>query len=280
MSNDKLDLILQGINEINEKLNSINTKELKDSLDELKMMLGRQNNTLYDDISILIDAKINNNIGQIESLMAIYNFLPDVKFLPTSRGWAGSPDFLLKLLEIIFKNKPNVIVELGSGLSTVVIGSALKKVNNGRLISFDHDERFLKNTKANVKLNKVGDFVSLNYTPLVQYNNGYKWYDLTNVSIESKIDLLIVDGPPRIIQKNARFPALPLLLEQLSNECIIVLDDANRNDEQEIIEMWMNLLDEKKIIYIKETLNFYDKGLVILDIQKTFITSTLTSTPF
>lgn len=268
MTDNKLDLILKGINQINDKLDSLNTKEIKESLDELHSLISKRDHLISDDICKLIDSKINNNITQIESLMAIYNFLPEVKFLPTSRGWAGSPDFLLKVLEIIFKKKPNVIVELGSGLSTIIIGSALKKLNNGRLISFDHDEVFLNKTRENVSFNDIEEFVSLNITPLIQYDNGYKWYDFKDVKIDDKIDMLIIDGPPRIIQQNARYPALPLLLDKLSDDCIIILDDANRTDEKIIIDMWSNFLNNSNIVYKKESLEYYDKGLTIFYINK------------
>ena len=268
MTDNKLDLILKGINKINDKLDVLNTNELKESIDELKSLVVKRVPLISDDICKLIDTKINNNITQIESLMAIYNFLPDIKFLPTSRGWAGSPDFLLKVLEIIFKKKPNIIVELGSGLSTIIIGSALKKLNNGCLFSLDHEEVFLNNTRENVSFNDIEGFVNLNFTPLVQYDNGYKWYDINKVNIQSKIDILIVDGPPRFIQYNARYPALPLLFDKLSDDCIIILDDANRTDEKTIINMWSNYLNNRSIKFIKEDFEYFDKGLVILKIKK------------
>lgn len=268
MTDNKLDLILKGINQINDKLDSLNMKEIKESLGELHSLFSKRDHLISDDIFKLIDTKINNNITQIESLMAIYNFLPDVKFLPTSRGWAGSPDFLLKVLEIIFKKKPNVIVELGSGLSTIIIGSALKKLNNGQLISFDHDEVFLNKTRENVSFNNIEELVSLNFTPLIQHDIGYKWYDFKDVKIDDKIDMLIIDGPPRIIQKNARYPALPLLIDKFSDDCIIILDDANRTDEKTIIDMWSNFLNNSSIKFMKEDLEYYDKGLTIFYINK------------
>lgn len=268
MTDNKLDLILDGINQINNKLDALNTKELKESLDELKSLVVKRESLITDEITKLIDTKINNNITQIESLMAIYNFLPEVKFLPTSRGWAGSPDFLLKVLEIIFKKKPNVIVELGSGLSTIIIGSALKKLNKGCLFSLDHEEGFLNNTRENADFNNISEFVNLNYTPLIEYDNNYKWYDINKVNIQSKIDILIVDGPPRIIQQNARYPALPLLLDKLSDDSIIILDDANRTDEKTIIDLWSKYLNNNCIEYMKEDFEYFDKGLTIFYINK------------
>lgn len=268
MNNDKLDLILKGINEINEKLNSINIEEFKNSLNDAKLLVEAHQNSFFSDIAKTIDTKINNSISQIESLMAIYNFLPDLKYLPPSRGWAGSPDFLLKILDIIFKKKPHLIVELGSGLSSVIIGSALKRINQGKLISFDHDEQFFNETKDNVNFNNVESYVNLNYTPLITYENGYKWYDFKKVNIDDKIDLLIVDGPPRIIQQNSRFPALPYLLDKLSEDCIIILDDANRVDEKEIIKKWCDFLDNKRILYTIDNYDFFDKGLTMIAMHK------------
>ena len=52
--------------------------------------------------------------------------------------------------------------------------------------------------------------------------------------------MLVIDGPPGFIQKNARYPALPLLFDKLSEDCVIFLDDAARHDEKEIVDLWLN----------------------------------------
>ena len=79
------------------------------------------------------------------------------------------------------------------------------------------------------------------------------WYKgVPDILGNRKVELLIVDGPPREIFRMARYPALPMLYEYLSEACTVVLDDVSRNDEKEIIKRWLELYPEFKIEYIRE----------------------------
>ena len=49
---------------------------------------------------------------------------------------------------------------------------------------------------------------------------------------------MIIDGPPMKVQKNARYPAVPLLYDKLCDGCIVLMDDGARKDESLIAEMW------------------------------------------
>jgi hypothetical protein len=82
------------------------------------------------------------------------------------------------------------------------------------------------------------------------------------------IDFLVVDGPPRKLQEKSRFPALPMLFENLSKESIIILDDSNRDNEKEVIESWIKFLDSKDVTYSIILHSEFDKGAAILQINK------------
>ena len=49
-------------------------------------------------------------------------------------------------------------------------------------------------------------------------------YDLGN--LDEPNDLFIIDGPPAKKSKNARFPALPLMFDNMKSGTIIILDDV------------------------------------------------------
>jgi len=55
---------------------------------------------------------------------------------------------------------------------------------------------------------------------------------------EAKIDFLIVDGPPGDVCVLARFPSVPLLKDHLNQDCVILVDDAKRDDEKLMIRAW------------------------------------------
>jgi hypothetical protein len=59
----------------------------------------------------------------------------------------------------------------------------------------------------------------------------------------TKIDLLIIDGPPEDLNPLARFPALHFLENKLSDNATIILDDAGRKDEKTITALWSKLFN-------------------------------------
>src|SRR5688572_31116753 len=58
---------------------------------------------------------------QLESLVSLYVDLGLRKSLPPMRDWAASPDFLRELASHSLSDRPEVIVECGSGVSTIVL---------------------------------------------------------------------------------------------------------------------------------------------------------------
>ena len=64
------------------------------------------------------------------------------------------------------------------------------------------------------------------------------WYDLKELDPCARWDLVVVDGPPRTVGPEARYPALPVLASQLNDGAIILMDDANRADERAVLERW------------------------------------------
>ena len=54
---------------------------------------------------------------------------------------------------------------------------------------------------------------------------------------DREFDLLIVDGPPGSTPQS-RYPAIPYFRESLADDYAVILDDANRPEEQEILKRW------------------------------------------
>ena len=219
----------------------------------------------------LIHERFENQFLQIESLLTIYNSLPNLKFLPATRGWAGSPDFLAKIVEVIIKEKPLFVLEASSGVSTLIIGLALKMNNYGTSISLDHELTYAKITNENIEVNEIEDLSKVVYCPLRDYNNFnqiLKWYETDNLIFTERIDLLIIDGPPRNIQFLARYPAVPLLYRHFADNVIIILDDSNRDDETIIIQKWIEFLENKNFKVKVDKFKNYEKGMVIMRVCK------------
>mgnify|MGYP006292881069 CR=1 FL=1 len=159
--------------------------------------------------------------------------------LPPTRGWAASPDFLNLLYNTIKDIQPSTVVELGSGVSSLVTASALKQNGSGILYSFDHEEHYRLQTQQELSRLGLNRFVVTRHAPLKQYEiQGCTrlWYDITDEVLPAQMDLLVVDGPPEpIVGKGGRAPVVALLFNKLSPQGLVLFDDAGRSGEQEIL---------------------------------------------
>lgn len=220
-----------------------------------------------DSIEKIINTKLNNYFTQFEALQSIKQLFPEAIYIPPTRGWAASPDFLLKLVELVIYESPKFIVEMGTGVSSVVLGLALNKFGNGKVLSIDHEIDFANNTKKILEINKLNEFVNVIHCPLSEYQfkeSTWMWYDLSEVNFVQKIDLLVVDGPPRKLQGKSRFPALTILSNKLAPNATIILDDANRENEQQVIEAWQLYLKENGMKFKLFNFPEFDKGMAII----------------
>ncbi|WP_460676388.1 class I SAM-dependent methyltransferase [Hymenobacter coalescens] len=228
-----------------------------------------QGSKLAPSIIPVIEQKLENQFLQLESLFSIYNRLPNLKLLPPTRGWAGSPDFLAKIVEVILKQKPAFVLEASSGVSTVVIALALKLNNYGKVVSLDHEAHYADKTRETVKVNEAESTSTVKHCSLKEYTIGeqsWKWYDIEGVDLTRKIDILIIDGPPRTTQFLARYPAVPLLHECFADKALVLLDDANRSDEVIIVEKWKAFLEASNYKVDVLTFSQFEKGMVILEV--------------
>lgn len=187
-----------------------------------------------------------NEFAQIESLMSLYNGLDITAPLPPSRGWAVSPDFAAILASLIQEHRPGLVVEAGSGLSTLISAYVLRKNGGGQVISLDHNEVYAAATTRNVAAHGLEDLARVIFAPLIRtsiHEKDWLWYDTKALQNVQSIDILVVDGPPASTQRLARYPALPILAPLLSDNAIIVIDDAFRPDERQMVARWLEEFD-------------------------------------
>lgn len=182
-----------------------------------------------------------NEFRQLEALTALYGTLDIAQPLPRTRHTAASPDFLHLLANEIFRLRPETIVEVGSGTSTLIAAYCLRKIGRGRIVSLDHLQKYADITRQTVDAHGLGEYASVAHAPLKNYDldgETYRWYDDAALAGVERIDLLIVDGPPQQVNAWARYPAIPLLRARLGEESVALLDDGGRADETAIVEAW------------------------------------------
>ena len=179
--------------------------------------------------------RIKSELGDVyHQFEAVEQLLPLLKLsapLPPSRGWAASPDFLLTLAHVTKKVKPRLTVELGSGISTLV----LAKSGARKIVSLDHSVEFGTQTREMLLSHGVRG-VDIRISELETYSRGFKWYAKSTLNGLAKIDLLVIDGPPSSTNPDARYPALEQLVPLLSPKATVILDDVYRDEERKLAD--------------------------------------------
>ncbi len=172
-------------------------------------------------------------------------------YLPWGSG-AMRPAGLVVVCNDVVLNERRRIVELGSGVSTVLLARLLaqRSTTGARLAAIEHDARWARWVAGQLAREGVGDHVVVVEAPLLGHpaaDERLGWYDEAAVAAGldtafggEPIDLLIVDGPPAFAvgHGTSRYPALPVLRERLAPGATVVLDDIERPGEQVVLERW------------------------------------------
>jgi hypothetical protein len=162
--------------------------------------------------------------------------------MPPLGGWALDADTLHAVATMMWLRRPPLIVECGSGSSSVWLGYLAERLGTGRVVSLEHDERFLHATRALVAAHGLRDRVEIRHAPLEPWAGGdgqpYPWYQRSAIDDLAGIGLLLVDGPPGAVGRQARYPAGPLLIPRCAVDAVIVLDDTDRVGERAVSDRW------------------------------------------
>src|SRR4029453_14167258 len=100
-------------------------------------------------------AKIQRDqTAETEALLQLYKEFRPRAPMPSSGRWAMDPTGLVEVLFLIGKKQPKIVLELGSGTSSIWIAYALERYG-GRLISVDHETEFADRTRSLLALHAV-----------------------------------------------------------------------------------------------------------------------------
>ena len=191
---------------------------------------------------------------QSEALHQLFALLKFSAPIPPTRSWAASPDLLLTLAELVRTHKPRLVVELGSGVSTLIVAKAGAR----KVISIDNSAEFAMKTREMLKAHKVRG-VEVRVAPLKAHASGVDWYDTAKLKDLKKIDMLIIDGPPGSKNPDARKPALKELLAKLSPNVVVVIDDVNRIGERQLAEAFAKALPRHTLSILN-----HEKGTAVI----------------
>ena len=273
----------------------------KSELKALNKLISNQiknNKKLENSLARHVTVEISRTRDQIHAQQSLLNLLGDIpgrlgclngSMLSPSHGWPVSPDFALNQVRMIQSFKYDLIIEFGSGTSTLLSLRALEKSSTDsafeavvphRLITFEHHVDFYSQTSELLTSCSNRNLLDLRLSPLAPWSDStgsYLYYSETNCiadqvnAMSSALDrplkiLVIIDGPPGSTCTWSRYPAVPIVLDSVSgiNSSIdFLLDDMIREDEKEMSVAWECILQSLRLEYKRTDYRFEKGGLLL-----------------
>lgn len=143
---------------------------------------------------------------------------------------------------LVLWKRPRHIFEFGSGLPTLFLARLVQALDDTRrptIMSIDHSQRYLGETRRALGPDHR---VSLLHAPLAVTECAGRVFTTYHPDYTRRIgpgvrfDFVLIDGPPAY--RYGREAPLYHLAPWLSSDALILLDDANREPEQEALHNW------------------------------------------
>lgn len=152
------------------------------------------------------------------------------------------PIIINLIINDIIINRRKVVVELGSGVSSLILAQAIKSYNiDCTFYSVEQDNGWIEFLREKAIAEGLLEYVHFIHAP-VNPTVKDSWYDeqvlRERLAHAGKVDSLIVDGPIAY-QKNtkkSRGHALGFFYPLLNKQCFVLLDDVDRLNER--LFMW------------------------------------------
>lgn len=248
-------------------------------LDEISK-LSSKIERLERELSRLVDAAVDASVARIEESVNLAFWISQRTLLPNLKGWAISSDLAMFLVREISTRNYDLVIEFGSGESTILLADALKVFQKAtakrrpRLVSFEHLPVHGRKTRQKLRAAGLLDVADVVDARLIAFGDGY-FYDCsatlaslsTGTEGSDKSILVLVDGPPGKTCREARYPALPVVVDAFpGRKLCVVMDDADRADEKAILVRWERELNQRGIAYVRKNLRF-EKGASVIRIR-------------
>ncbi len=153
-------------------------------------------------------------------------------------GWANekmsASEEYLQAIFVQAGESPGPILECGSGLSTLVLGVAARR-SGQRVFTLEDDPFWASVVRAALARFDI-DTVDVCAAPLRNHGD-YEWYEPPRQRLPDDFALVICDGPQGTTP-GGRYGLLPVLGPHLRSGCVILLDDAMRDGEQQVLARW------------------------------------------
>lgn len=162
------------------------------------------------------------------------NVISDLVYGWGNADWSGQDEYLRECVKHALVSK-GPILECGSGLTTVLLGVIAQRVGT-KLWSLEHLPTWGERVRQCLRRYGITS-VELCTEPLKNYG-GFDWYAAPLASMPIDFALVICDGPPSAT-RGGRYGLVSVMKRSLAPGCIILLDDAEREQEQAVARRWL-----------------------------------------
>ncbi|HUT82342.1 MAG TPA: hypothetical protein VMZ29_14165 [Candidatus Bathyarchaeia archaeon] len=174
----------------------------------------------------------------------------DFPFFPD--GFAGNPSFLYLIFKILFQEKPQKILELGSGQSTLFTTRYIKENEDAELLILEDYKEWHDRFKTQIFMNERVRYIHSPLQEIKIKNRRLEWYSADFLSNQDvKYNLIIIDGP-RGTYRYSRVGIVNHLPKIIDPEnFMLVFDDSFRKGETDTIKLVKKILRKNSIPFIK-----------------------------
>ena len=126
------------------------------------------------------------------------------------------------------------ILECGTGATTILL-AILSERRDIEVWSLEHSVEWKTRIAQVLAHNGIGP-ARICWSPLIEYGE-FDWYEPPLAQLPNEFSLAICDGPPGST-KGGRYGLLPVMGNRLPAGSTILLDDATRPGELEVLKRW------------------------------------------
>jgi hypothetical protein len=162
-----------------------------------------------------------------------------------NEGYAANLDYLEEVAKRAV-SAAGPVLECGSGATTILLGVLCAK-REIEVWSLEHSPEWRARIVEFLERSGISGS-GVCSAPLVEYGE-FDWYDPPLAKLPKNFALVICDGPPGST-KGGRYGLLPVMNDRLESGSYVLVDDAGRPAEAEMIERW-----EREFQFETETFN-------------------------
>lgn len=172
----------------------------------------------------LVNRRVGGRLPMLGLTDAVYGW--------GNEGWSADEDYLARLMYEA-EATGGSIVECGSGLSTLLLATVAEHTGV-QVHSLEHNPDWRQRVVDALAAHGLTRSV-VHHAPLKNYGE-FDWYTVP-ASLPNDVSLVVCDGPPADTL-GGRYGVLPALRSHFAQTCTILLDDAIRAPEIEILSRW------------------------------------------